>query len=98
MKPELIELVKSLREARNTQDNFIDSLPSSINEAFFDNGMVNSLYSTQSKLLKIVFGELYEEISWFLWEFKDGAKMWEADGTERIFATEDDYYKYLETL
>lgn len=75
---------------------WIDSMPSDINSAFFDNTYVNSLDTQISLTQKMLFGDLYEDISWFLYEWnpKHGV-ITMPDGTSYNIQTLDDYISYL---
>lgn len=96
----LIELVKKLKKLDNEAEAYLDKLPSEFNIVFD-----NTYTSSRGRMLDItmieLFGGMYEDVAWFLYEWKPGNKKpctWLADGTAYIFETEDDYYKYLSEI
>jgi hypothetical protein len=52
--------------------------------------------------MSALFGEVVvEDIFWFLYDYKEGSAGHHVeypDGTKFTFNTDEDYYKYLETL
>lgn len=99
MRQELIELVKELKRLDIQAENYISKLPSEFS-IIFDNDYTNCKGLMFDKTAQILFGSMYEDIMWFLYEWKPGNKkpqIWLADGTTYVLETEEDYYKYLET-
>lgn len=63
------ELFKGMRSQKEVRDKFIDSIPSSIRVAFFDNEITNSLYKEIEVLSEELFGEeLLDDINYFLYD------------------------------
>ena len=102
MKKELIDVVRKIRQLDKRQQEYIDNIPADIKAAFFDNSYVNDLAMKNDILLTALFGEtVSEDIFWFLYDYKEGSSgphVEYPDGTQFTFTTDDDYYKYLETL
>jgi hypothetical protein len=100
MNKQLIDLVKKLKELDVTADVYLQSIPKDINPAFFDNGYVNALQLQKDMLIDVMFGDMAEDVSWFLYEFEAGKSAGPhcitAGGTEYTYHTNEDYYKYLE--
>ena len=100
MNKQLIDLVRKLKELDVTGDVYIQSIPRDINSAFFDNAYVNGLRLQKDMLMDLLFGEMVEDVSWFLYDFEAGKSTGPhciaADGTEYFYHTDEDYYKYLE--
>ena len=101
MKQELIEVVKQLRINSKRQDAYIDSIPREFQELLLDNTYSNLAGMQCDVLLKALVGDMYEDISWFLYEFTAGKSKGPhcitEDGTEYTYKTDEDYYRYLET-
>jgi len=101
MKPELIEVVKKLKESIEQQDQYIDSLPSEFRELILDNKYVNSHIQNVDTLMSELFGDMYEDVNWFLYEFKAGSSTGphciHPDGTVYTYKSNDDYYEYLKS-
>jgi len=58
------------------QNDFIDSLPSSINMAFCDNPYTDSMATEKRLLLKHLFSKpILDDIDYFIYEFKLGYKV-----------------------
>jgi hypothetical protein len=100
MKPELIEVVRKMKEMGAERDVYFATIPQDINAAFFDNTYVNLLYAQNDLLINALFGDMAEDVTWFLYEFTPGKSPGPhcilADGTEYTYNTNEDYYKYLE--
>lgn len=77
-------------------DKWLDKIPGDVNAAFFDNGYVNSVLSRETLAMEWLFGDLHEEISWFLyeWSLKNG-KVVMPDGTKYNIKSLDEYIAYL---
>lgn len=97
MNEEQIELLKAVRALRIEADEYIDKLPHDLAFILIDNGYANAVSMIGDKTLKMIFGDMYEEISWFLYEFKpkDTPQIWLADKTPIIINSDEDYYEYL---
>lgn len=89
------ETLKFIRDQQLIQDRWLDSLPREISEAFFDNPHVDSLHRVNERLMREVFGEAFEDAMYFLYEWRSGFSITEADGTHWKLETDEDYYKYF---
>lgn len=101
MKKELIDLLKLIRKCEKRKDAYLDKLPIGLNVAFIENDMHDAQTEVQCELMKAVFGDLYDEVAWFLWDLNmtsEGPHIVEADGKMWTFKTDEDYYKYLEEV
>lgn len=64
---EFENLFTQLRVNLATREEWLDSLPRSIRDSYFDNEFVDSLYSDTDLLLKSLFkGPLLDDIEYFL--------------------------------
>lgn len=99
MKPELIEVVRKLREIEKQQSEYIDKLPSDISGFVFDNEYSNLQGLKFDLVLQTLFGDFAEDVYWFLYDFVPGKTagphVIESNGTEHTFNSDDDYYEYL---
>lgn len=68
-KPELLNYLKSQQQI---QDAWWDKLPLDINMAFTDNDYVDSLYASQQELMKVAFGDCFEDAMYLLYEWYEG--------------------------
>jgi len=101
MSPELIEVVKTLKQLDRRAEEYVKTIPPEFSSIIYDNEYANSNGMKSDLLIRALFGGNSEEIFWFLYEWKDGKKspqIWLADGTPIILETEEQYYKYLETI
>lgn len=96
------DTLKCLREQQKIQDRWIDSLPVEISMAFVDNTYVDSLHRVNEHLMREVFGEAFEDASWFLYEWRPCAEsiiqIREEDGTEWSFHDESSFYRYFKKV
>lgn len=60
---QLITKISSLSEKQN---KWIEILPPEISSAFFDNPYTGAYSEQVSQLLKFIFGDWYEDVSYFL--------------------------------
>ena len=92
-------VVRELRGLMLQQSAYIESLPPHVREFVFDNDY-NALQDRQNALLsEVFFGDMYEDVAWFLYEYKIGSAgphVTLQDGREITFQTDEDYYSYLE--
>ena len=98
MKKELIDIVRELKKQDNIQLAYLDNTPSEFTGVLVDNQYAESVAMSNTIMMKYIFGEYYEDISWFLCEWVAGKKspqIWLQDGTEIDLETEEDYYNYL---
>jgi pyruvate-formate lyase-activating enzyme len=73
---QFVEIFTALYNETAVQNAFVDSLPSTIKEAFIDNEYTNSLAREKRLLLKHLFAQpIFEVIDYFLYDFKFGYKV-----------------------
>jgi hypothetical protein len=98
----LVDLVRELRKQQIIGTEYLGTLPHEFQTLLIENKHAESMWEAQSHLLKAVFGEWYEDVYWFLWEFTPGKTpgphLALADGTEFVYNTDEDYYAYFEKL
>ncbi|CAB4129867.1 hypothetical protein UFOVP116_153 [uncultured Caudovirales phage] len=101
MKPELIKIVKNLRSMIDAQDSYLDTVPQDLQSAVFANQYTEIENRKVDMLVAELFGDLAEDVNWFLYDFKfgktTGPHIVLECGTEYTFNTPDDYYTYLES-
>jgi hypothetical protein len=74
---------------------YIDSIPKDIVSAFFDNEYVNNIAITAENTLIILLGpDLYDEYTWFVWDWKPGYTI-EIQDNKYIINNIDDFMEYL---
>jgi hypothetical protein len=102
MKPELIEIVRKLRDYEKRRDEYLYALPNDVRNFLMDNQYTNMQDMKSQELLEALFGEDIDAVYWLLYDYDsvkdDGPHITHADGTEYTFETDEDYYKYLEEL
>lgn len=89
------EIFKMLIEERDNRNKFLDKLPTSINSAFFDNEMVESLHRTIDKLcVKLFTPNLLQDVEYFLYDYEFG---WHfcVNSKEYQFYSTDDILAYF---
>lgn len=85
-----------LMEKENKKiDDWVDTIPSDIDIAFCDNTYVNSLVTINLALIKELFGDLYDDVYWFLYECNERCYEITVDGKVYNIHSVDDYINYL---
>ena len=99
MKPELIEILRKLRDYEKRRDAYLNALPNDVCNFLLDNQYTNMQDVKSDELLHALFGEDIDAVYWILFEFdnqKDRSPhITHEDGTEYTFKTDEDYYTYL---
>lgn len=94
----LKDFILSIRENTIKGDSWLDSIPSEIQFSYFDNPYVMSIERNLMLTMQLALGELYEDVSWFLYEWNPNhGKITMRDGTEYNILGLDDYLQYLIT-
>jgi hypothetical protein len=100
MKPELIAIVKQLKEKKEAQDVYFQTIPTDLRVSVIDNKYVNLLEAMVQILTDKVFEGVEEDMYWFLYDFEagktNGPHIIDATGQKYTFKTNKAYYKYLE--
>lgn len=91
---ELKSLLQYLVKSHKESHDWLEQLPRDIQSAFYENTYVNNILLDQDRLLKFAVGDLYEDIQWFLYDWKPGFEI-QVNETEYIIETLDDYINYL---
>jgi hypothetical protein len=92
------EIVEKLLYDQERMNEWIDSIPADIREAFFDNLFVNTLCDNCELLLRSLFSEYeYSEIDWLLHEWLNNRDLTAVmDGVEykmKTIGDAVDFYK-----
>jgi hypothetical protein len=90
----LKRFLKDYIQADKQGDIFLESINPQIVSAFYDNDYVNSLHRKNDLALKMAFGSLYDEICWFLYDWKPGFEI-QVNDVAYIINDVNDYIKYL---
>jgi len=92
-----IKLFRKIYENHCKTEQWIDSIPSDIRTAFYDNLYIETLHGQNDMLIKQIFSE--DEIidmEWFLYEWSNRSDMtWRINGQEKGFENIDDYIEML---
>lgn len=88
------EVFRKLVQLRTDADVFIDSIPSPINEAIFDNDYSNAQGLMIDMLSDAYFGKHAESVNWFLYEWKPGYTV-SIDGKETVIEYLDEYIEWM---
>lgn len=66
------EVFRIIWQQKQNADKFIDSLPMSINEAFFANEFTDAYHIISDTLMREYFGKHWDSVCWFLYEWRKG--------------------------
>lgn len=92
-----INILKEVRTLQKSANLFIDNIPENLaplQEFIIFNDYCVSNEKQIDILLKVIFGDMYIDIDWFLNEWKPGYSVI-VDEKEYTFNTEEEYYDYL---
>jgi hypothetical protein len=82
-------------ECKKDNIEYIDSIPKDIASVFFDNVYVNNIATSLDNTLETLLGvELFDEYTWFVWDWKPGYTI-EIQDHKYIINNIDDFMKYL---
>ena len=76
-------------------DAWLETINSQVRDSFYDNGYTNILYKQREMLLKFIFKNLYEEVYWFVYDWREGFTITNKDGKDYIINNLDDFIQYL---
>lgn len=89
------KLVEDNLSYKENNIKYIESIPKDIASAFFDNEYVNNIAITAENTLVTLLGSnLYDEYTWFVWDWKPGYTI-EIQDHKYIINNIDDFMKYL---
>lgn len=88
------DVFRKLVKLRTDADVFMNSIPSPINDAIFDNDYSNSQGLMIDMLTDEYFGKHAESVYWFLYEWKPGYTV-SIDGKEKGINSLDEYIKWM---
>jgi hypothetical protein len=67
------DILKKIYTERKAIDGWLDSIPKEICAVFYDNPVIESEYKINAMLIKELYKEHAEEVSWLLYEWKSGS-------------------------
>ena len=71
------DVVTDWYEFNEKSTKYIDSIPSDLRESVYNNEYINNTSSIFDIIAKKYFGDLYEDICWFIYECNDRIKAWQ---------------------
>lgn len=99
MNEQLIDTVRKLKDWGTEQEQYIQTIPLDIRAVVFDNEYTNLLCLQKDALINQLFGDMADDVMWFLYEFEAGKiagpHCVHPDGTQYVYNTNEDYYTYL---
>jgi len=100
MTPELIAVIQRLKVLETQSEEYLNSLPTDLIVFVYDNVYANCTGLKVDILGKTLFGEHYETVMWYLYDFEasDSPQLWLADGTPVTLSCDEDFIRYLVTL
>lgn len=94
------ELVTLMIQEQVKQDEYLDKIPDDLKDSVFDNQYTNSLGRCNDKLAEVAFGDLWEDVAYFLYErpiLSNIGKVVVNDVTYE-FSTIDEFCDYMKTV
>lgn len=93
---ELKTLLQKLIKLQTEERDWIESLNNEIRSVFYENTYVNKILLEHDHILKFALGDLYDDVYWFLYEWKPGYNIQSGD-INYVINDLNDYMRYLET-
>ena len=87
------ELFRKIYKLQQEADAYIEKVPTDISISYIDNGFINSILIIKDLLMEEVFGEHYQSVEWFLYEWQPG---YEVEGTN-IYSI-DEYIQWMKLV
>lgn len=84
-----IKLFKRIYELNKRSNEFLNTIPNCISEAFFDNPAMESVSMANDELISATFGNDAESVFWFLHEWTQGCEVGVGDKMTKIHSIED---------
>lgn len=85
---------EALKECADTQNKYLENVPSDLKEAVFDNGYTVAQSVAMTKILRCTLGTyLASEIDWFLYDFIPGTV--ETETNTYNIQNEADFLSYI---
>ena len=91
------ELFRKIYESRAHADQWLNSVPYEIRAAFFDNPYIGHYQALLDDVLRELFGEHWDAIEWFLYEWQPGFAVWPGADNEIKIWNIDQYIDYMKT-
>lgn len=99
MKPQLINTVRELKQLNKQRLEYLEKVPNDIACFLIDNAYTERLRQQVDLVIAQLFGDMAEDVCWFLYEFEAGQSPGPhvilADGKAYTYITDEDYYEYL---
>lgn len=90
---EFSNLLKYLAIMRKDAQAYLDLIPEDIAQTIFDNNYANMQDRIIVKLLKTILKDYYEDVTWFLYDWKPGYTI-TVENTTYVINSLDDYLNY----
>ena len=93
-----IDTLRKIRALYDKQQIYTDKLPREFYDLIVDNEYINNSQLMVDRLADAYFGELADDVCWFIYEWKphdDDRPDITIEGREYGIKTEEDYYAYL---
>ena len=75
-------------------DAWLNTVNSQVRDSFYDNGYTEILYKQREMMLKYIFKDIYENVFWFLYDWRIGYTI-NKDGKDYSINSLDDFIQYL---
>lgn len=89
------KLIQNIQIQKKIGNDWLDNINSEIRTVFFDNSYVESLHNQVQLLMKQTFKNIYEEVDWFLYDWRPGFTITNKDGKDYVINNLDDFIQYL---
>lgn len=91
------ELFRKIYKLQQEADTYIEKVPTDISTSYIDNGFVNSILMIKDLLMEEVFGEHYQSVEWFLYEWQPGYEVRFEEKGANIYSI-DEYIQWMKSV
>ena len=89
------KLIQNIQEQRKVGYDWLNNINYQIRTVFFDNSYTESLHKQVDLLMRATFKDIYEEVYWFIMDWREGFTITNKDGKDYIINNLDDFIQYL---
>ena len=89
------KLIQNIQEQRKVGYDWLNNINYQIRTVFFDNSYTESLHKQVDLLMRATFKDIYEEVYWFIMDWREGFTITNKDGKDYIINNLDDFVQYL---
>ena len=91
-------IAKRVKTLYKQQEEYLETIPTDIRPLFYDNEATNCDGLIIDAIAKELFGEMYEEFCWYVYEWDGSPSKCGYNDVEYIIKNEEDYFKWIKDV